>query len=65
MQNEQNRRVWANRVEVSTVQAIDKIAMEFGFSRITGGLDHPRVAGDTGRLLDAIASGELKLIRLV
>lgn len=58
-------RVWANRVLVDTPTAIDKIATEYGFYRFTGDLDHPKCVGDTGRLLDAIASGELKLIRLV
>lgn len=58
-------RVWANRVDRDTPDAIDKIAKEFGFNRLTGGLDHPKWVGDTGKLLDAIASGKLKLIRLV
>ena len=58
-------RVWANRVNRDTPEAIDKIATDFGFHRFTGSLDHPKGVGDTGRLLDAIASGELKVIRLV
>ena len=53
-----NRRVWATRVDKNTVDVLDQLAFDLGFKRLTGGLDSPRLVGNVGLLLDAIARGE-------
>ena len=53
------RRVWATRVEKATVPIIDQLAYDLGYRRLTGDLENPRLVGNTGRMLDAIANGEL------
>ena len=55
------KRVWANRVEETTVDVLDQLAFSLGYKRVTGGPEAPRLVGSTGQLLDAIASGEIKL----
>ena len=55
------RRIWANRVEETTVAVLDQLAFDLGYKRVTGEPEAPRLVGSTGQLLDAIASGEIRL----
>lgn len=54
------RRVFAVRVDAPTVDIVDQIAWELKCCRITG---EGRLKGSTGRMLDRIARGELKVVR--
>ena len=49
------RRVWATRVDTTTVAIIDQLAYDLGYRRRVG----EETVGNTGRMLDAIAKGEI------
>ena len=55
------RRVFAVRVDELTPQIVDGIARELGCLRITG---HGVLQGAAGVMLDRIARGELKVVRV-
>ena len=53
------RRVFACRVDKTTPQFIDDLALQFGCRRID---KNGKLAGATGVLLDQIAKGNLKVV---
>ena len=50
------RRVWATRVDKTTVPIIDQLAYDLGYLRFNG---NSELVGNAGGLLDAIAKGEI------
>ena len=54
-----DKRLFSCRVDTSTPDIIDDLALQFGCKRITG---DGKLIGSTGVLLDKIAQGELLVI---